>query len=163
MKYNHSFLGLLFLLGLALQMMIGWQNRLYYRSRLSCRYECLGWLMFCLDSQVTYQKDWRGYTQSAQWITFRPEYSEDYLLEPTDPLFVKLGNMFYDILISQYGTDHVYNADTYNEMEPSSTDLNFLKAAIYIMESLTPMLRTWCKGGCFEMDVSILLFVKVWH
>ena len=68
-----------------------------------------------------------NYTRSAQWERFGTQYSEDHLLEPTDPLFVELGKKYYDLLISQYGTDHVFNADTYNEMRPSSTDPTFLK------------------------------------
>ena len=75
-----------------------------------------------------------NFTQAAQWNSFGTEYSEGYLLEPTDPLFGKIAGKFYEIVLSRFGTDHVYNVDTYNEMEPSSTDLNFLKesnAAIY--------------------------------
>ena len=64
--------------------------------------------------------------RSAEWGNFNETYSEDYLLEPTDSHFQKLGAMFYQLLITQFGTDHIYNADTYNEMNPSSTDLTFL-------------------------------------
>ena len=59
---------------------------------------------------------------------FNDTYTKDYLLEPTDPLFVKLGNMFYEELNTTFGTDHFYNADTYNEMTPSSNDSSFLAA-----------------------------------
>ena len=65
-------------------------------------------------------------TRTADWGNFNATYSEDYLLEPTDPLFQQLGEMYYKMLIAEYGNDHVFNADTYNEMDPSSTDLNFL-------------------------------------
>ena len=68
-----------------------------------------------------------SYTRSAEWGHFGTTYSEDYLLEPTDKLFVNLGKKYYEILIGEYGTDHIFNADTYNEMQPSSTDLTFLK------------------------------------
>ena len=47
-------------------------------------------------------------------------------MEPTDSLFVELGIQYYRIVIDEFGTDHYYNADTYNEMTPSSTDLGFL-------------------------------------
>ncbi len=95
-----------------------------------------------------------NYTQSAQWGGFGSRYSEDYLLEPTDPLFVQLGKKFYDFLISQYGTDHIYNADTYNEMEPSSTDLDFLRrsnAAIFnAMKSSDPNATFLMQGWLFR-------------
>eukprot|EP00052_Salpingoeca_macrocollata_P022042 m.190307 g.190307 ORF g.190307 m.190307 type:complete len:803 (+) comp21696_c0_seq6:142-2550(+) len=72
--------------------------------------------------------------RSAEWGNFNATYSEDYLLEPTDPLFVTLGKTFYTTLIKEFGTDHVYQSDTYNEMTPSSKDPTFLKesnAAVY--------------------------------
>ena len=81
-------------------------------------------------------------TRNVEWGHFGANYSEDYLLEPTDPLFVTLGKMYYELIIEEYGTDHVFNMDTYNEMDPSSTDLDFLadtNEAIYIaMASIDP-------------------------
>lgn len=95
-----------------------------------------------------------NYTRSAEWNRFGTQYSEDYLLQPTDPLFVKLGKRFYDILIAQYGTDNVYNADTYNEMNPSSTDLTFLKEsnqAIYeAMKASDPKATFLMQGWLFK-------------
>lgn len=67
-----------------------------------------------------------NYTRNSGWGNFNETYTEDYLLEPTDPLFVELGEKYYQVLISEFGNDHIFNADTYNEMNPSSTDLNFL-------------------------------------
>jgi alpha-N-acetylglucosaminidase len=64
--------------------------------------------------------------RSADWNNFGDVYSEDYLLEPTDPLFKKIGEQYYKILIDEFGTDHFFNADTYNEMDPSSKDHHFL-------------------------------------
>ena len=66
-------------------------------------------------------------TRNAQWGRFGANYSEDYLLEPTDPLFLTLGEQFYKMLAEEFGSDHYFNADTYNEMNPSSSDLTFLK------------------------------------
>lgn len=68
-------------------------------------------------------------TYSAPWGGFNSTYTADALLEPTDPLFQILGSQFYKILVSTYGTDGFYNADTYNEMNPSSGDLQFLAAS----------------------------------
>ena len=65
---------------------------------------------------------------------FNDTYTKDYLLEPTDPLIVKLGNMFFEELHTTFGTEHFYNTDTYNEMTPSSNEPSFLAAtnkAIY--------------------------------
>ena len=70
-------------------------------------------------------------TKNANWGRFGSNYSEDYLLEPTDPLFFSLGKQYYDLLISEYGSDHVFNADTYNEMDPSDTSYDFLAETNY--------------------------------
>ena len=74
------------------------------------------------------------FIKTAPWGDFNDTFTGDYLLEPTDPLFVKLGQIFYEELNATFGTDHFYNADTYNEMTPSSNDSSFLAAtnkAIY--------------------------------
>ena len=65
-------------------------------------------------------------THSAEWNRFGSNYSKDAFLQPDDPLFVKLGQKYYETLIGEYGTDHYYNADSFNEMDPSSNDDNFL-------------------------------------
>ena len=67
-----------------------------------------------------------NFTQNRGWSNFNATYSDDYLLEPTDPLFIQLGEKYYSMLTEEFGTDHVFNADTYNEMDPSSTNLTFL-------------------------------------
>lgn len=75
-----------------------------------------------------------NFTKNADWNHFNKTYSDDCLLEPTDPLFMELGQKFYQILIEEYGSDHMFNSDTYNEMLPSSNDSFFLAAtnrAIY--------------------------------
>jgi hypothetical protein len=57
--------------------------------------------------------------------------SEVYLLEPVDPLFFELGKRFIELQAAAYGTDHVYNADTYNEMV--SNDIIFFIIIIIII------------------------------
>ena len=49
------------------------------------------------------------------------------MLEPTDPLFKELGAKFIAKQAEEWGTDHVYNCDTYNEMEPSNSSTVFLQ------------------------------------
>ena len=65
-------------------------------------------------------------TRSAEWNRFGSNFSKDCFLHPDDPLFVSLGQKYYQFLIAEYGTDHYYNADAFNEMDPTSTDLTFL-------------------------------------
>ena len=66
------------------------------------------------------------FTRSADWAGFGKTFSQDYFLQPEDPLFVSLGKQYYETLIAEFGTDHYYNADAFNEMDPTNKDLNFL-------------------------------------
>ena len=67
-----------------------------------------------------------NFTHNSGWNGFNSTYTDDYLLEPTDPIFMQIGTIFYQMLIDEFGTDHVYNCDTYNEMNPIHTDLLYL-------------------------------------
>eukprot|EP00730_Choanoeca_flexa_P007387 TRINITY_DN12325_c0_g1_i12.p1 TRINITY_DN12325_c0_g1~~TRINITY_DN12325_c0_g1_i12.p1 ORF type:complete len:849 (+),score=196.28 TRINITY_DN12325_c0_g1_i12:1113-3659(+) len=82
------------------------------------------------------------FSRSRTWAGFNSTYSGDYLLEPNDPVFQELGTKYYSRLVAAFGTDHVYQMDTYNEMEPTSTDLSFLtdanKAVFDAMASVDP-------------------------
>ena len=74
------------------------------------------------------------FVKNPNWEHFNSTYSGNYLLEPTDPLFKELGKKYYEILIAEYGNDHFFSIDTYNEFYPSSNDSSFLAAtgkAIY--------------------------------
>ena len=53
-------------------------------------------------------------------------YASVYMLDPHDPLFSELGNKFVAKMAAEWGTDHVYQTDTYNEMAPSENDTAFL-------------------------------------
>lgn len=67
-----------------------------------------------------------SFTRNRGWTGFNSTYSDDYLLQPNNTLFKQLGQMYYKMLIDEYGTDHVFNCDTYNEMTPVSTNLTYL-------------------------------------
>ena len=67
-----------------------------------------------------------NFVQTHSWDEFNSTFTEDYLLEPTDELFQTLGAKYYQLLIDEFGTDHVFNSDTYNEMDPKSSDQTYL-------------------------------------
>ena len=74
------------------------------------------------------------FIKNPNWEKFNSTYSGNYLLEPTDPLFAELSAKFYRMLIAEYGSDHLFDVDTYNEFHPSSHDPSYLVAtsrAIY--------------------------------
>jgi len=64
-------------------------------------------------------------TEAADWGGFAEEY-RTWILEVTDPLFNKLGKRYIEIQTEAYGTDHIYNGDVYNEMQPPTSDTDYL-------------------------------------
>ena len=67
-----------------------------------------------------------NFTRNSGWSGFNSTYSDDYLLQPTDSTFMELGEKYYQLLTEEYGNDHFFNCDTYNEMVPTTTDLAYL-------------------------------------
>lgn len=65
-------------------------------------------------------------TLIARWNNFDDEFCCPYLLSPDDNLFHKIGYTFLTELISEFGTNHVYNVDTFNELTPPSGELTYL-------------------------------------
>ncbi|XP_034992929.2 alpha-N-acetylglucosaminidase [Zootoca vivipara] len=73
-------------------------------------------------------------TRMGSWSHFDCTYSCSYLLSPEDPMFQVIGTLFLKELTREFGTDHVYSADTFNEMRPLSSDpayLSQVSAAVF--------------------------------
>lgn len=51
-----------------------------------------------------------------------------WFVDPRDPRFVEIGKAFVEEQTRQFGTDHLYAADTFIEMRPPSSDPEFLAA-----------------------------------
>ncbi|KAK6188714.1 hypothetical protein SNE40_004838 [Patella caerulea] len=68
-------------------------------------------------------------TRLSQWGRFGSNYSETYLLDFQDPLFKKIGSSFIKEMQNEFGVDHVYNADSFNEMTPRSSEASYLASA----------------------------------
>ncbi|XP_064109199.1 alpha-N-acetylglucosaminidase-like isoform X2 [Macrobrachium nipponense] len=67
-------------------------------------------------------------TRLGPWSHFNCTYSCTYLLDPNDPLFQEIGSKFIEEMTSEFGTDHLYNCDTFNEMTPQSSDSAYLRS-----------------------------------
>ncbi|XP_061565286.1 alpha-N-acetylglucosaminidase-like [Cololabis saira] len=67
-------------------------------------------------------------TRLGPWSHFNCSFSCSYVLDPRDPLFLRIGSLFLSQLVKTFGTDHVYNTDTFNEMTPPSSDPAYLSA-----------------------------------
>ena len=104
-------------------------------------------------------------TRNSRWGNFNETYTDDYLLEPNDPLFKKIGAMFYELLIDEFGTDHYYNTDTYNEMNPSSADSQFLadtnKAIYDAMHSVDNEAVYVMQGWLFHSGLKLVNVVLI--
>ena len=59
------------------------------------------------------------------WGGLSAEYATWYL-DPTDPLFAEIQKKFLQEQAAMYGTDHLYAADPFNEMEPPSWEPTYL-------------------------------------
>ncbi|XP_014294614.1 alpha-N-acetylglucosaminidase isoform X2 [Halyomorpha halys] len=66
-------------------------------------------------------------TLLPDWCDFPDQYCCPYILAPDDPTFNNVGSLFLNEYIQEFGTDHIYNCDPFNEMLPSSGDLDYLQ------------------------------------
>ncbi|KAF7987757.1 hypothetical protein HCN44_003620 [Aphidius gifuensis] len=98
-----------------------------------------------------------NFTKIDCWNDFEDKYCCPLLLSPTDPLFNELGQKFLRTYIDEFGTDHVYNCDTFNENEPPSGELESLKeigAAVYkAMVDVDPQAIWVMQGWLFVHQV----------
>jgi len=62
--------------------------------------------------------------QLPSWAGFPPTY----FLDPLDPMFIPIGRQFIEEQTRQFGSDHLYASDTFIEMQPPSSDTEFLAA-----------------------------------
>jgi len=84
-------------------------------------------------------------TRLGQWGGFPPEY-ESYFLDPFDPLFNKVQQLFLKEEIKDFGTDHIYGADPFNEVTPPSWEPAYLASVsktIYNSMAATDPKATW--------------------
>lgn len=83
------------------------------------------------------------------------EFPGTYMLTGKDELFQKIGNLFMSESIEMYGTDHLYSADTFNELKPSSNDPQYLKEiseAVYTSMFDVDPEAIWVMQGWLFLD-----------
>ncbi|KFM79407.1 Alpha-N-acetylglucosaminidase, partial [Stegodyphus mimosarum] len=93
------------------------------------------------------------------WGHFQPPYTFVTFLEPTDPLFMKIGVKFLNTYIKEFGTNHIYNVDLFNEMPPPSNDTVYLqscaKSAFKTLVAADPKAIWMIQGWMFYSDPQI--------
>lgn len=85
--------------------------------------------------------------QLSAWCGFEPTY----FLNSSDPLFAQIQKSFMEKEIQMFGTDHVYGADPFNEMDPPHWQEEYLSDVAeniyYSMRNVDPQARwlqmTW--------------------
>ncbi|CAH1960019.1 unnamed protein product [Acanthoscelides obtectus] len=65
-------------------------------------------------------------TLMEPWNNFNDTYCCSYLLEPSEDLFIRIGKAFIHEQIAEFGTDHLYSCDSFNEMNPTSSELSYI-------------------------------------
>src|SRR5678816_2126360 len=87
--------------------------------------------------------------QTGDWSA---GFSGTWFVDPLDPLFQRFGRRFMERQAELYGTDHLYAADPFNEINPPSNDSTFLAGmghAIYsAMQAVDPN-AVWLLQGWF--------------
>lgn len=75
-----------------------------------------------------------------------------YFLDPTDPLFNRIGSLYLQKQTEMFGSDHLYDADCFIEVDPPSNNPDFLKklsSSVYnIMKKEDPH-SIWVTQGWF--------------
>lgn len=98
-------------------------------------------------------------TRLGDWNTVNgdPRWCCTFLLDPSDPLFVEVGEAFIKQQVKEYGdvTD-IYNCDTFNENEPPTDDPSYISslgAAVYKAMSKGDADAIWLmQGWLFSSD-----------
>jgi alpha-N-acetylglucosaminidase len=75
-----------------------------------------------------------------------------WFLDPGDPLFMKIGKSFIETQTRLYGSNHLYNADCFNEINPLTNDPKFISDignAVYTSMSAADPKAIWVFQGWF--------------
>lgn len=98
-------------------------------------------------------------TRLGDWNTVNgdPRWCCTYLLDPSDPLFIEVGEAFIRQQEKEYGDiTNIYNCDTFNENEPPTNDPSYIStlgAAVYKAMSKGDPDAIWLmQGWLFSSD-----------
>ena len=85
-------------------------------------------------------------------------FPDTYILDPSDPMFETIGKKFLAAQTKEYGTDHLYSADTFNENVPPTNDSTYLdslsKKLFSAMTAIDPKAVWVMQGWMFHSDTA---------
>jgi alpha-N-acetylglucosaminidase len=88
-------------------------------------------------------------------------FNDVYLLDSSDPMFEKIGKKFIDAQTKEFGTNHLYSSDTFNENTPPTSDSSYLSGVskkIYQSMAAADPKAVWVMQGWLFYNAS-----KFWH
>ena len=115
-------------------------------------------------------------TKSPEWNNFPSQYCCVLLLDFNEQLFQKIGSKFIEIQTEYYDTMHIYQCDTFNEMEPPSSDSNYLQTssemvynaisnidsqAVWLMQGWL-FINSWWNNTKIKAYLSGIYVILVW-
>uniref|UniRef100_A0A1B0DPA5 Phosphoenolpyruvate carboxykinase (GTP) n=1 Tax=Phlebotomus papatasi TaxID=29031 RepID=A0A1B0DPA5_PHLPP len=68
-----------------------------------------------------------SYTPVERWNRFTDDECCPLFLDPSDELFQSIGKTFLERIREKYGSDHIYFADPYNEIQPKEANPDYLR------------------------------------
>lgn len=77
-------------------------------------------------------------------------FPDVYILNPEDSLFTVIGKKFLDLQTKEYGTDHYYSSDIFNEVTPPTNDstyLNNISQKVYTSMQQADPKAVWVMQG----------------
>lgn len=98
------------------------QKRILKRERELCMTPVLPAFSGHVPRQVAERFPQADIKRLSSWCGFEPTY----FMNATDSLFAVIQHKYLEKQTALYGTDHVYGADPFNEMDPPSWDPDYL-------------------------------------
>ncbi len=83
-------------------------------------------------------------------------FPDVYILDPDDPMFEAIGKKYIQAQTAEFGTDHLYSADTFNENVPPTNDSTYLdgmsKKVFHSMTAADPKAVWVMQGWMFHYN-----------
>lgn len=94
-------------------------------------------------------------SHSPGWNNFPFDETDVYMLDPSQPEFKTIGKLFMKAIVKEYGPSHFYSCDTFNEVDPTSTDPSYLASA---SKAVVDSIQTVDSQGVWVMQAWLFHF-----
>ena len=106
-----------------------------------------------------------SFVVGSEWFD-APRYTNDTFLQPFDPLYLEMQKSFISKQAEAYGNvSHIYTLDQYNENDPASGDLDYLKnvtsGTIKALKAADPQAVWMIQGWLFYSSIDFWTDARV--